>query len=158
MKVSIMSWLRFLSSVVSVSVMKVLVMCSPWTSFMSVWISIGIMYDEEVYGETMYSSCTNLNMKIISWQSLVARVHKTLYVDISYEMYKERNLDLKSLRQPSLSRVELLEIRCLFLHYFQPNYFQPHHFWCHYFCHHYFWRHYFWCYQFWCHFLNWVIF
>ena len=53
-----------------------------WTSFMSVWISIGIMYDEEVYGEKMYSSCTNLDMKIISWQSLVARVHQMFFIHI----------------------------------------------------------------------------
>jgi hypothetical protein len=53
-----------------------------WTSFMSVWISIGIMYDEEVYGEKMYSSCTNLDMKIISWQSLVARVHQMSFIHI----------------------------------------------------------------------------
>ena len=57
-----------------------------WTSFMSVWISIGIMYDEEVYGEKMYSSCT-YKPGIISWQSLVARVHQTLYVHI---LKKER--------------------------------------------------------------------
>ena len=53
-----------------------------WTTFMSVWISIGIMYDEEVYGEKMYSSCTNLDMKIISWQSLVARVHQMFFIYI----------------------------------------------------------------------------
>ena len=52
-----------------------------WTTFMSIWISIGIMYDEEVYGEKMYSSCT-YKPGIISWQSLVARVHQTLYVHI----------------------------------------------------------------------------
>ena len=57
-----------------------------WTSFMSVWISIGIIYDEEVYGEKMYSSCT-YKPGIISWQSLVARVHQTLYVHI---LKKER--------------------------------------------------------------------
>ena len=51
-----------------------------WTSFMSVWISIGIMYDEEVFGETMYSSCTNLDIRINSWQSLVARVNQILHI------------------------------------------------------------------------------
>ena len=52
-----------------------------WTSFMSVWISIGIMYDEEVYGEKMYSSCT-YKPGIISWQSLVARVHQMIFMSI----------------------------------------------------------------------------
>ena len=54
-----------------------------WTTFMSVWISIGIMYDEEVYGDKMYSSCTNLDMKIIRWQSLVARVHQMFFIHIT---------------------------------------------------------------------------
>ena len=53
-----------------------------WTTFMSVWISIGIMYDEEVYGDKMYSSCTNLDMKI-TWQSLVARVHQMFFIHIT---------------------------------------------------------------------------
>ena len=71
-----------------------------WTTFMSVWISIGIMYDEEVYGDKMYSSCTNLDMKIIRWQSLVARVHQTLSVHMCIKSINEyiKSVPLKTIQ------------------------------------------------------------